>query len=333
MGQIDRDRTWAVVPVAGFGTRLQPHTHTRPKSLLHVAGQPILGHILDQMVALGIERIVLVVGYMGEQIIDYVQQRGDFARVESVEQPEPLGLGHAIYLTRSIVGGDPMLIVYGDTIFQADLQALWQAAGDGFLGVKKVGDPERFGVVVEERGQVVKLREKPEEFVSDLAIVGTNLIANSSLLFACLEQLLERDIRTRGEYQLTDALQLMVERGAQLGTFPVENWFDCGTREALLLTNRYLLEQAPVPEGPRDTVIIPPVHLDPAAMVSRSVIGPYVSVGRQAKVDNSIVRNTILGEQAMVEDLLLEDSIVGFQALVRGRAGRVNVGDMSQITA
>ena len=332
MGRIDLDRMWAVVPVAGYGTRLQPHTYTRPKPLLHVAGQPILGHILDQIVALGIERIVLVVGYMGELITDYVQQRGDFVRVESVEQPELLGLGHAIYLTRPIVGDDPMLIVYGDTIFQADLQTLLAATGDGFLGVKKVEDPGRFGVVVEARGQVVELREKPEKFVSDLAIIGTNLIANSSLLFACLGQLLERNIRTRGEYQLTDALQLMVERGAQLRTFPVKNWFDCGTQKTLLLTNRYLLEQAPLPDCGRDTVIIPPVHLDPAARVSHSVIGPYVSVGRQAKIDKSVVRNTIIGEQALVENLLLEDSIIGFQAVVRGRASRVNIGDMSEIT-
>ena len=303
-----------------------------PNRCCTLPGNPSWAIFLIRWLLWGIERIVLVEGYMGELITDYVQQRGDFGRVESVEQPELLGLGHAISLTRPIVGDDPMLIVYGDTIFQADLQALLAATGDGFLGVKKVEDPGRFGVVVEERGQVVELREKPEEFVSDLAIIGTNLIGNSSLLFDCLGQLLERDIRTRGEYQLTDALQLMVERGAQLATFPVENWFDCGTPEALLLTNRHLLEQAPLPDCARDTVIIPPVHLDPAAKVGRSVIGPYVSVGRQAQIDNSVVRNTIIGEQALVEDLLLEDSIVGFQAIVRGRPSRVNVGDMSQIT-
>jgi len=180
---------------------------------------------------------------------------------------------------------------------------------------------------------VVVLREKPDEFVSDLAIIGANLIGNSALLFDCLGRIIERDIRTRGEYQLTDALQLMVERGARLGTFPVENWFDCGTQEALLLTNRHLLEKALLPDHALDTVIVPPVHLDPSAKVSRSVIGPYVSVGREAQINNAVVRNTIVGEQAVVEDLLLEDSIIGFQAVVKGRASQLNVGDMSQITS
>ena len=332
MARIDIDKLWGVVPVAGYGTRLQPHTHTRPKPLVHVAGQPIIGHILDQIIPLGVKRIVLVVGYMGERIVDYVRHYGDFAAVEQVEQEELLGLGHAISLTRPVVQDDPMLIVYGDTIFQADLQPLMSSSTDGVLGVKKVEDPRRFGVVVEEQSRVLKLVEKPDEFVSDLAIIGVNLIGDSHLLFDCLQSIIEQDIRTRGEYQLTDALQVMVDRGAYLGTFLVEKWFDCGTREALLMTNRHLLEQAPLPDHVQDTVILPPVHIDGSARVSCSVVGPYVSIGREARVHNAVVRNSIIGEQTAVEDILLEDSIIGFQAVVKGRASQLNVGDMSQIT-
>ncbi len=333
MGQIAASDFWAVMPVAGSGMRLRPHTHTRPKPLLHVAGQPIIGHILDQLVPMGIERIILVVGYMGDLIVDYVRQRSDFAAVEYVEQKELLGLGHAIALTRPVVGDRPMLMVYGDTIFQADLAGVLQQKAAGMLGIKQVKNPSRFGVVLESGGRVAKLVEKPETFVSDKAIVGVNAIRDSELLFGCLEQLMEQNVRTQGEFQLTDALQLMVEKGAHLGTFAVEHWFDCGTQEALLDTNRHLLETAPSPAVAANTVIVPPVHIDPSAQVSDSVVGPYVSIGRQARVQRAVVRNTIVGEQAIAEDVLLENSLIGFQATVKGRMSCLNVGDLSQITS
>ena len=329
---IDSDKTWAVIPVAGFGTRLRPHTHTRPKPLLHVAGQPIIGHILDQLVPLGIKRVVLVIGYMGELIVDYVQERSDFEQVECVEQKELLGLGHAISLTQPIVGADPMLMVYGDTIFRADLAQVLSAGGDGLLGVKTVEDPRRFGVVVTEGKKVVKLVEKPEEFISDQAIVGVNMIRESAQLFACLDDLIKRNMRLRGEFQLTDALQLMLDQGAQLGTFPVDGWFDCGTQETMLETNRDLLRDAPVPVHCANTVVVPPVHIDPTAEVSDSVIGPHVSIGAGARVHHTIVRNAIIGEQAEVEAALIENSLIGFQAVLKGRWNHLNIGDMSEIT-
>ena len=304
----DIDKIWAVIPVAGSGSRLRPHTHTRPKPLLHVAGQPIIGHILDQLALAGIRRVVLVVGYMGELIADYAQQRSDFAEVAWVEQKELLGLGHAIALTRPIVGSDPMLMVYGDTIFRADLGPVLSAPGDGLLGIRKVEDPRRF------------------------AIVGVNLVRASEQLFACLADLMERDLRQRGEFQLTDALQLMVEQGAHLGTFPVADWFDCGTQEAMLETNRHLLQDAPLPTHCTDTVVIPPVHIDPLAEVRDSVIGPHVSIGAGARVRHTIVRNAIIGEQADVGGALIENSLVGFQAVLKGRWSHLNIGDMSEIT-
>ena len=329
---IDAGNIWAVIPVAGFGTRLRPHTHTRPKPLLHVAGQPIIGHILDQLVPLGVKRVVLVIGYMGELIVDYVQARSDFERVEWVEQKELLGLGHAIAQTKPVVGADPMLMVYGDTVFRADLAQELSAKGDGLLGVKTVEDPRRFGVVVTEGDKVVKLVEKPEEFVSDQAIVGVNLIRESAQLFACLDDLIRRDVRLRGEFQLTDALQLMVEQGANLSTFPVGGWFDCGTQEAMLETNRDLLRDSPAPTHCTNTVVVPPVHIDPTAEVRDSVVGPYVSIGAGAIVQHTIVRNAIIGEQAEVKAALIEDSLIGFQAVLKGRWNHLNIGDMSEIT-
>ena len=327
------EKMWAVVPVAGSGKRLQPHTFPRPKPLLYVAGQPIIGHILDQIVAVGIDNIVLVVGSMGELIVDYVEDRGDFSNVLSVEQKQPIGLAHAISLARPMVGTDPMLVVYGDTVFQTDLARVIAGPGDGQLGVRKVDDPRRFGVVVEKAGRVSRLVEKPDEFVSNMAICGVNVIANSSLLFTCIDELIERGMRTRGEYQLTDAFQLMVDNGAELSTFTLDAWFDCGTHESLLSTNRHLLEGRPGPEIETEVVIRPPVYVDPSAEISGSVIGPYVSVGQEAQIHNSIVRNSIVGARATVDDIVLDESIVGYQAIVNGRASHLNVGDNSQITS
>ncbi|MBT4098857.1 MAG: NTP transferase domain-containing protein [Gemmatimonadetes bacterium] len=326
------DETWAVVPVAGFGARLRPHTHTRPKPLLQVAGQPIIGHILDQLAPLQIERIVLIVGYMGDRIVDYVRSRDEYSRVEFVEQKQMLGLGHAISLTRQVVGGDPMLIVYGDTIFHADLPTVMRHGGDGALGVQHVDDPGRFGVVVEEAGVVQRLVEKPTDYISDLAIVGVNHIRNSGMLFDCLDHLIQADQRTRGEFQLTDAFQRMVDAGAQLSTFPVDGWFDCGTQEALLATNKTLLSRLAPSAARQDLVVVPPVHIDPTAQVSDAVIGPHVSIGAGARVNRAIISNSIVGEEAIVEEIVLEGSLIGFQAIVTGRAHHINVGDLSQIT-
>ncbi len=329
---IEMNDTWAVIPVAGFGSRLRPHTFTRPKPLLHVAGKPIIGHILDQLIPFGIRRVVLVVGYMGELIVDYVHSRRDLDRVEWVEQKELLGLGHAISLTRSVVNDSPMLVIYGDTIFRTHLSSLLVGDRSGMLGVKRVEDPRRFGVVVQENGQVVRLVEKPEEFVSDQAIVGVNYIRESALLFSCLNDMIDRQVRSRGEYQLTDALQMMVDRGADLGTFAVDDWFDCGTQETLLATNRLLLDGVATTCSRGQCVIIPPVYIDPSAEIEASVLGPNVSVAAQARVSNTIVRNAIIGEQATVENALIENSLVGFQAQLKGRWSRLNIGDLSQIT-
>ena len=180
---------------------------------------------------------------------------------------------------------------------------------------------------------MTKLVEKSHQFVSDMAICGVNVIVNSSLLFTCIQELFDRGIRTRDEYQLTDAFQLMVDKGAEWSSFPLDAWFDCGTHESLLSTNRHLLEDKTGPEIKAEAVIRLPVYVDPSAEISGSVIGPYVSVGQEAQIHNSVVRNTIIGARATVDGIVLDESIVGYQATVNGRASHLNVGDHSQITS
>ncbi|MFH1006499.1 MAG: sugar phosphate nucleotidyltransferase [Candidatus Latescibacterota bacterium] len=321
----------AVIPVAGMGTRLRPQTYTVPKALLHVAGKPIIGHILDKVAALGIEDVVLVVGEMGDRIVRYVKEAHCFRSVEAVEQEERKGLGHAIGLTESLVGGEPILIIYGDTIFEGDLPNGISDLVDGMIGVKQVADPARFGVVKLEGKRIVDLVEKPEQFVSDLAIVGVNYIRNTPLLFECLGELLAENIRTRGEYQLTDAFRKMVDKGAVLEVFSVAGWFDCGKPETLLATNRYLLRKESKPSAIVGSTILPPVFIAPSATIIGSIVGPYVSVAEGARVEWSIVKDSIIGAEAVVQHGLLEGSLIGNKALVRGAPQRLNVGDSSEI--
>ena len=323
-------RSVAVIPVAGAGTRLKPHTNTTPKALLHVAGKPILGHILDQIATVDPIRVVLVVGpdARGERIRAYGATRGDL-EIVCVVQEEPLGLGHAVAQSRTAVGSDPVLILLGDTIVRASLRDLTD--GGSRVGVKEVDDPRRFGVATIQDGRIVALVEKPEHPTSNLAIVGLYYIEESRLLFESLEHVERSGTRTKGEIQLTDALAELLARGVDLRPFPVEGWYDCGKTEALLETNRALLDVVGNHVERPGVVIVPPVALDPSADVLHSVIGPHASIGARARVRRSVVKNSIVNEAATVDDVLLDGSVIGENTVVRGGYQRLNVGDSSEV--
>jgi len=319
----------AIVPAAGVGTRLRPHTHTTPKALVNVAGKPILAHILDALVQQGIHRIIIVVGYMGDSIRAYVDRRYR-GIAECVEQEERLGLGHAVHLTRARAGNGPVLIVLGDTIVHTDYGAFLRGS-HVVLGVKEVEDPRRFGIAQMEGDRVVALIEKPEHPPSNLALVGLYYVPDAGVLHACLQTVIERGMTTKGEFQLTDALALMLRDGVEMRVHPVDGWFDCGKPETLLTTNEYLLRLAPRnPELP-GVLIRHPVSIDPTARVTHSIVGPNVSVAAGAMVADSIVRDCIINENAEVRDMVLERSLVGENAIVRGTFQRLNVGDSSEI--
>ncbi|MCX6133259.1 MAG: sugar phosphate nucleotidyltransferase [Ignavibacteriales bacterium] len=319
----------AIIPVAGVGSRLRPHTYTVPKVLLNVGGKPIVGHILDRLIENGFDEATIIVGYLGEKIKEYVVKNYPI-RVDFVEQEERLGLGHAIYLARHTISRDPILIILGDTIFDVDLKALMQ--GDSsVLGVKEVDDPRRFGVAETEGGFITKLVEKPDQPKSRLALVGIYFIRQPHILVDCLRDEIKGNIRTRGEFQLTDALQMMIERGERMKTFGIEGWYDCGKPETLLETNRHLLDTQPTATGRPDVVIQPPVFISGKATIRNSVLGPYATIADDAVVENAIIRNSIVSEGASVTNTLLEDSIVGNNSIVRGTYKRVNIGDSSEL--
>lgn len=321
----------AIIPVAGVGTRLRPHTYTQPKVLLNVAGKPILAHILDALLVQGIEKATIITGYMGELVREFVAKKYKMMDVTFVEQPSILGLGHAIWMARETFEEEPLMIILGDTIFDVDL-ALAFKSGISSIGVKKVEDPRRFGVVIQNEDAIIdKLIEKPEVFVSNLAIVGLYYITNPQLLKSSLNELIDNNITTRGEYQLTDALQLMLDKGEKFTTFGVDGWYDCGKPETLLSTNKFLLEQKPTLRKFEDSVVIDPCYISETAVVERSIIGPYTSVADGAVVRDSIIRDSIISYEALVCSSLLEESIIGNNAEVKGHYHRLNVGNSSTI--
>ncbi len=322
----------AIIPVAGMGTRLRPHTHTQPKALMHVAGKPILAHILDELVAVGVDEVVLVVGYLGEMIESYAKERYGRLRLHFVTQAEPMGNGHAVFVAREHLDGTPVLILFGDTIIKGDVAGLVRSPR-ALAGVKEVEDPRRFGVVeLGPDGQVRRLLEKPSHPPTNLALIGVYFIPESRALRTALERLVQGHRRARGEFWLTDGLQLMLDAGVSMGVFPIEHWYDCGTVDALLAANRALLEATPPPLAQTTrAILIPPSFVSPTAIIEDSVLGPYVSIAEGARVVGSMLKDSIVNANASVEGVLLEHSIVGENAIVRGRPGRINVGDSSAI--
>jgi glucose-1-phosphate thymidylyltransferase len=300
----------AIIPVAGEGRRLQPLTDAQPKALLQVANRPVLGHILARVENADVTDVVLVVGERSAPIEEYVRSEFPRVRLTLVLQEEPLGLGHAVWLTREVAAEDELLIIYGDTIVEADLAQALNTDADGAIGVREVDDPRRFGVVVEEAGRITRLVEKPDEPVSHLAIVGVNCIRDSAALFDALGFIVSESIRTRGEIQLTDAFQRMLNAGKRLVSFPIDEWHDCGTPKALLETNRHLLDKLlhePQGEGCQFS---PPVYIAPTATVKDSQVGPHVAIAAGAQVRNCALKDCIVNQNAQLTDCKLDSRIV-----------------------
>ena len=320
----------AVIPAAGFGTRLKPHTYSLNKVLLNVGGKPILGHIIEKLLSENITKATFVIGYLGEQIIEYVKSHYPSLKADFIEQKEMLGLGHAVHHAIPTFDDEEIFIILGDTIFDVNLKEVFTKKQSS-LGVKTVDDPSRFGVAITEGDRIVKLVEKPQTHVSKLALVGLYYISNAAVLTQCLNELFEKEIKTRGEYQLTDALQLMIDKGEKVTTFQVDGWYDCGKPETLLSTNKFLLSKAGTNRKLDDVVIIDPVFISDDAVVKNSVIGPYTTISENCEIVDSIIKNSIVSPGAVVDKSMLDNSIIGNNTIVRGSFKKLNTGDSSEI--
>jgi glucose-1-phosphate thymidylyltransferase len=328
-----------VIPMAGLGTRLRPHTWSKPKQLVTVAGKAVLGHVLDTLATVPNPKqieLVNVVGYLGEQIEAYMAENHPEVRAHYVLQDDPRGQSHAIYLAREYLHG-PMLMVFADTLIETDLSFLADETADAVAWVKPVSDPRRFGVAeIGPDGWVTRLIEKPQEMSNNLAVVGFYYFRSAEALIAAIEEQMRRNIQLKGEYFLADAVNIMLEKGLKMRIEKVDVWLDAGTPETLLETNHYLLDHGRgnccQPETRESIVIIPPVFIHPTAQIENSVIGPHVSIGPGCAIQSSIIRNSIIEDGAQVTDVVFEGSLIGRKAIIHRRPGVLNVGDQTVLT-
>lgn len=302
-----------VLPVAGNGLRLRPYTENLPKCLLPVAGKTILDWIVDDALTLKPSETIFITGYKAEVVESFLADRPEWGKTRTVIQSNPQGLGEAVSLALPYVDDDePVLIILGDTLFEADLSIL-ESASDNILYTFKVEDPRRFGVAVTGTdGRIARLVEKPQEFVSDEAIVGIYYIKDSKALKESLKYLMDNNIRTKNEFQLTDALEMMIEKGCSFRTAPVQKWLDCGLAETLLETNAHVLNRN---DNSADFIkngvdIVAPCHIGKDVTLSNCSIGPNVAIGDGCVVENSTISNSVLWDGVKISGKQLDQVIV-----------------------
>jgi len=325
----------AIIPVAGAGTKLRPHSYTQPKALIPLAGKTVLSIIIDQMREAGIQEFIFIVGYLGDKIRDYVQLKYPDIQATYVQQIDRQGIGHAIQLAKAAVNNDEVMVVLGDTICEYNVSDVVNSPGS-MLGVRKVDDPREFGVAeIAADGFIDHVVEKPHIPKSNMALVGIYKIHESAQLFECLENNFLQGLRTHGEYSLTDALDCMLQKGVKFKPFKVESWFDCGRKETLLESNATLLKKFTVPEDKQysfeNTVLIHPVSIGEGCDIKNSIIGPNVTIGENSKINYSIIRNSIIGSFSNLFDIVLEASIIGSDTGLKGETRTLNIGDNTNI--
>jgi glucose-1-phosphate thymidylyltransferase len=327
----------AVIPVAGAGTKLRPHTYTQPKALIPLAGKTILSIIIDQLHKAGIKDFIFIVGYLGEKIQDYVKAKYPELTCHFVYQNERYGTGHAIDLAKEIVGSEEVFVVLGDTIAEYDLAEVLQSPYS-MLGVKKVDDPRNFGVAeIEEDGFIGRVVEKPFIPKSNMALVGLYKIKETDLLFNCIQKIMAKAVTTQTteSLSLTDAIECMIQNGAQFKSFKVQSWYDCGKKESLLESNATLLKKLggkiSGQEKFENTIIIPPVSIAEGCEIKNSVIGPNVAIGEHTVLNYTIVKDSIIGSFSKLYDVVLDDSLIGSDTGIKGETRSLNIGDDTDI--
>jgi glucose-1-phosphate thymidylyltransferase len=322
-----------IIPLAGKGTRLRPHTHVTPKPMLKIAGKPVIDYVMEDLERLGeVEQVVYITGHLKDKVEEYARRKFPFDAV-FIEQKVQDGTAGAVALARGHID-QPVFIIFVDTIFDADLSVVKHTDADGIIWVKTVEDYQRFGVVVSDSaGNMTKIVEKPTTPVSKRANIGLYYIKNWKLLFEGIEHTLKQP-KNKGEYYLTDAFQYMIDHGAKIKVIDVEGWYDAGETGTLLETNRTMLEKgrARRPASvPSDVTVIDPVYIEDGVTLSASKIGPNVSISAGSRVERSQLTNTIVGAGASVMNSTLDGSLIGDAAVVDGVKGHINIGDHSTV--
>lgn len=329
-----------IVPMAGAGKRLRPHTLTTPKPLLPVAGRPIVQRLVEDIVAISsksVDEIAFVTGRFGAEaeknLLDVAARLG--ARGTIHYQDEPLGTAHAILCASGALQGN-VTVAFADTLFRADFAM--DTTKDGVLWVQKINDPRQFGVVIVNDGGIITgFEEKPQHFVSDLAMIGIYYFNDGEFLRKELQYLVDNNIRNQNEFQLPDALRNMMKKGAQFLPGTVSDWMDCGNKDALVDTNRKVLQYSVGQKMVSDTVriesseIIQPCFIGEDVVLKNSTVGPHVSIGNGCVVENSVIENSIVLNETKIRNAYLANSMLGSFAEFDGRARSVSISDYSTI--
>ena len=323
-----------IIPLAGKGTRLRPHTHLVPKPMLRIAGKPVMDYILEDLEKLGgVEQVVYVTGHLKEKVEEHARTK--FAKLPAVfvEQTVQDGTAGAVKLARPYVDQD-VLIIFVDTIFETDLSVVKNTDADGIIWVKEVEDYQRFGVVVTDAdGNMTQIIEKPSTPISKRANIGLYYIKNWKLLFEGIDYVLTQP-QNKGEYYLTDAFQYMIDKGARIKVVDVEGWYDAGKLDTLLETNRIVLEKGAARRPSHvemGVTIHDPVYIEDNVTLSQSVIGPNVSIGAGSTIEGSTLTDTIVGKQCTVKHSSLRNSLVGDAVIIERLHGELTVSDHSEI--
>ena len=322
-----------IVPLAGKGTRLLPLTKRVPKPLVRVAGRPVMDYVMDAVKPLDVEEIIVITGHLKDVVERYIVKHYDVP-AKFVEQKTLDGTAGAINLARPYVDG-PVLIIFVDTLFEADLSLVKRVDADGIIWAKEVEDYQRFGVIVtDERGYMKRIVEKPSTPVSRLANIGLQYVRDWQALFDGIAHVLKEPPGKGGEYYLTDAFQYMVDRGRRLFTASVAGWYDCGKVDTLLETNRHLLDngraRGPKKPGPGST-IVPPVYIEDGVEIRGSTVGPNVSLEAGSRVTDSTIVNSILGKNVRVVGSTVRDSVIGDDQVIEGKTVQASVLDAGEL--
>lgn len=329
-----------IIPMAGMGKRMRPHTLTVPKPLVPIAGKPIVQRLVEDIAKVcggQIEEIAFIIGNFGKEVenklVEIAKSVGAKGTIHY--QQEALGTAHAIYCAKDALKGN-VVVAFADTLFKADFKL--DTSKDGIIWVQKVEDPRPFGVVkLNSNGEITDFVEKPETFVSDLAIIGIYYFKDGEYLKKEIEYLLDNNIKDKGEYQITNALDNMQKKGTKFVPGKVTEWLDCGNKDSTVATNEryleYIKDQDLVSKSAKltNSVVIPPVYIGDNVEISNSIVGPHVSLGNGTKVSDSIVKKSIVQEKAVIKNANISNSMLGNNATFEGRSSDLSVGDFNVI--
>lgn len=328
-----------IIPMAGRGSRLRPHTLTTPKPLIPVAGKPMVQRIVEDLTVSyngKVEEIAFVIGDFGkeveQQLISIANELGAEGRI--FYQKEPLGTAHAILCAKECLIGN-CIIGFSDTLFKADFQ--FDVAEEGIIWVQKVEDPSSFGVVkIDDNDIITDFVEKSPTFISDLAIVGLYYVKDAAILKEEMQYLIDNDIKDKGEYQLTSALENMKQKGASFKAARIEEWLDCGNKENIITTNQRMLEIKKEQEkliahssNKSNAQIIEPCFIGENVKLENSIIGPHVSIGHNSRILNSVIQNSVIQNDTFVKNAILSNSMLGSQVVFEGKMSDISVGDFT----